>query len=271
LEYSPPIASSLCSFSKREAPWRSRYNSLQCKEEVNDDGHTMNTASKFFRTHQRSLSLLGALIVFTTFIVKDAIRDHAKDLVDSIDSAESAYRSGIDLTLVSKEIIDTELRIDHLSEGQSAVPSFQKEHVQVATDILTNTSLYLDKLEALNRLLPENQQDQTSIESAEQTLKEDQAQINDLFDKARQPSVLKSDTADDERSLSQIESRLWFQYWQARPLGDKLARKAEATKNDREARYRSITIASYGLYTLGWGLALFARILGGDDPISEDD
>jgi hypothetical protein len=37
------------------------------------------------------ISLLGAVIVFGTFLARDTRRDKLKDLVDSIESAENAY------------------------------------------------------------------------------------------------------------------------------------------------------------------------------------
>ena len=45
----------------------------------------------FLRKHHRSVTLIGAIIVFVTFIVKEALRDHLKDLVDSIENARSVF------------------------------------------------------------------------------------------------------------------------------------------------------------------------------------
>jgi hypothetical protein len=41
--------------------------------------------------HSRLLIFVGALIVFVTFLVKEGLRERLKDLVDSIDTAQSVF------------------------------------------------------------------------------------------------------------------------------------------------------------------------------------
>jgi len=41
--------------------------------------------------HSRLLIFVGALIVFVTFLVKESLRERLKDLVDSIDTAQSVF------------------------------------------------------------------------------------------------------------------------------------------------------------------------------------
>ena len=47
--------------------------------------------STFLRRHSRFITFCGALIVFATFVVKDAVRDHLKGVVDAQQVAETTF------------------------------------------------------------------------------------------------------------------------------------------------------------------------------------
>ena len=53
----------------------------------NSDGDFRN----FLRRHSRILTVLGALIVFVTFVVKEGLRDRGKDLLASVESAQTTF------------------------------------------------------------------------------------------------------------------------------------------------------------------------------------
>src|SRR5450631_1626524 len=48
-----------------------------------------NRIASLVRDHHKSLTVLGGLVIFITFIVKETVRDHLKDLADSINKSES--------------------------------------------------------------------------------------------------------------------------------------------------------------------------------------
>ena len=62
---------------------------------------------------KRSLSVIGALILFVTFIVKDGLRDRAKDLASAIDSAQDFYvlKEGIDLANAELRAIESRVGV----------------------------------------------------------------------------------------------------------------------------------------------------------------
>lgn len=72
---------------------------------------TKHRVSRFIRRHNRSLTFVGALIVFATFVVKEGFRDHLKGLVKQIDNATSVFvirqdteRTGLVLKAIEDEI-----------------------------------------------------------------------------------------------------------------------------------------------------------------------
>jgi hypothetical protein len=56
------------------------------------------------KKHEGILTLIGALIVFGTFIVKDTIRERYKEWAESIETAEIHYKLAAELTDTKKEI-----------------------------------------------------------------------------------------------------------------------------------------------------------------------
>lgn len=55
---------------------------------------TISTVTRFvalLRKHNRVVTLVGALIVFATFVFKEALRENFKDLADSVERAEDSY------------------------------------------------------------------------------------------------------------------------------------------------------------------------------------
>jgi hypothetical protein len=58
----------------------------------------------FFRTHDRVLSVLGAIMVFGTFIARDAIRDSVKDRASSLESARGLFYIRKDLSKIKTDI-----------------------------------------------------------------------------------------------------------------------------------------------------------------------
>src|SRR5947209_6049165 len=56
------------------------------------------------KRHEGLLTVIGALIVFATFIVKDTIRERYKEWAESIDSAEVHYKLASELGAANKGI-----------------------------------------------------------------------------------------------------------------------------------------------------------------------
>jgi hypothetical protein len=46
----------------------------------------------FLRKHNRILTFVGALVVFLTFVIKEGLREHLKDLVEALGSAQNIFR-----------------------------------------------------------------------------------------------------------------------------------------------------------------------------------
>jgi hypothetical protein len=72
----------------------------------------------FLRRHARVISLSGAFILFTTFLVKEEVRDYQKDLLGDIQTARSTYSASRN----TSEVINTELQLEYLRQFPTPQP-----------------------------------------------------------------------------------------------------------------------------------------------------
>jgi hypothetical protein len=69
----------------------------------------------FIRQHRQLITVVGAIVVFFTFVTKEIFRDELKDSVDSFSKAEMTLSIGTSITKVresireSRNTLDTEL------------------------------------------------------------------------------------------------------------------------------------------------------------------
>ena len=81
----------------------------------------------FFQKHNKSLAFIGALIVFTTFIVKEDLREYWKRTADAIETYKRAYSSQSDMqTLLSRldELLREIFQTEYLVGRQGKLPSY---------------------------------------------------------------------------------------------------------------------------------------------------
>ena len=73
----------------------------------------------FFVRHARLLSFVGAFIVFGTFIIKDALRDTSKDLLQSLSFAQASFALRSDNNTIIDKIDQVDSRVNSLAFHQS--------------------------------------------------------------------------------------------------------------------------------------------------------
>jgi hypothetical protein len=218
---------------------------------------TKHRVRRFFRAHNRSLTFIGAMIVFATFVVKEGFRDHLKDLVDQTDNATSVFairqdteRTGLVLKTIEDEIANgnaarsserTSRATNDADTIHRDLVRFREEEPMLASS-LDNVDALMDKsgnvgygvdLFDLIKLKAE-------IEIASLNLNATPAQLNDL--------ILQFETL--QIRVSAIETQALV--------------SANLAKYKNERLYSICAWVSYGLYAFGWGLGLCGRLSGGE-------
>jgi hypothetical protein len=230
-----------------------------------------------FHRYRHVITVFGALLVFATYVVKDAIRDEIKDTVESLQAADyqffatSENRAIFDLVKTIALVLKDEATKKHKGSetvGEAAAPIVAK----VADDLMA--------AESLKMLIEKLPDDETGLRQLNDDL---QKRRNSMFDTLQQitPEIQKRastpiDDLPDEDAVSESDKRAYEMGDQLEKLEDEgaaleldLAKGAkQAVKRSREIRtseeqrLRRYTHISYFLYGVGWSLALFGRLVG---------
>jgi hypothetical protein len=83
--------------------------------------NTRRFGSSRLHRHNRLLTFVGALIVFTTFVVKEGLRERLKDFVDSVGAAESTFMIRGDTNIANSLLRSLEEDIAMLSARRQSV------------------------------------------------------------------------------------------------------------------------------------------------------
>jgi hypothetical protein len=90
---------------------------------------SMRQLKRFIHKYDRLLSVLGALIIFLTFLAREGFRDELKELVDSIDAAQSVF-------LIRSDNRDIAEQVAHLQESLGAK---QPQYVLTPSNVLSRS------------------------------------------------------------------------------------------------------------------------------------
>ncbi|MFZ1007470.1 MAG: hypothetical protein WAN65_11570 [Candidatus Sulfotelmatobacter sp.] len=115
----------------------------------------------WLKKHSRLVAFAGALVVFTTFVLKEGFRDYLKDLVDTVDKAETLFsvRHEIDLAVrhigfVENKLADTGDIRDRSVEGR--MPKWNYRRADSAMSEVAGTAAFLQAVSDLVDKLPNN-------------------------------------------------------------------------------------------------------------------
>ncbi|HEY1648093.1 MAG TPA: hypothetical protein VGF96_08935 [Terracidiphilus sp.] len=245
----------------------------------------------FLKRHDKWLSMFGALIVFGTFLIKDALKESAREARDSFESARVNYVSRHNAeeirTAVVSGMTDSAKNVDLLIEA-ILNRSDPRKH-----DFVSDRSLqfFLDSSDQfiqhaerniglaseLADRIPSAIAERKTILEMKTRLESTKAKLQDV----RQYEERKDIHSEDRSIQKQMPSENSTDEFEARysevehavvdsmkitqdvtRISDQIVSNAEKEANRLQARYDHYTLASYGLYIFGWTLALAGRLFG---------
>lgn len=224
----------------------------------------INRFRAFARSHNRLLTFVGALIVFFTFVIKEGLREHLKDLVDSIDSAQTFYTVRSDSQNLSAKLSDLQQHLADLEDevssrnnksgdGSQDDPAIRTGAVKSALDAL---EVSLDNMSHLAGKLPEAPTYEKTIAALQQKIDQTYSTLEE--------DVSSQEGLDEFRQTpeTEIEARARLLSHQVDSAASALLQDAGKEQARREHYFEVCTWISYGLYVIGWGVGLLGRILG---------
>jgi hypothetical protein len=223
-----------------------------------DTGHIQRGAA---RRRERTLTLIGALIVFFTFIAKEAIKEHVKEKTDAINGARTlnTIRNDIQGLMQGEDWIASRLAFEQQSTHKSQSVSMQLIQYQEVS-IARMSSTVAQTLNAAAELLKQapdadlrerlsglwdqwkvfdKEADQFATDAKNPSMRE---AVNDRY----VPLLTKGSGISNELLI--INAKISVHAWEV------------LERSERELNVW--TWISYVLYALGWGLALYARLSG---------
>jgi len=220
------------------------------------------------------LIIIGALILFATFAIKDVLRDSAKGLAESINAAENLYLIRDDDLELHEELdeIDADVfksRMDSLSAPlnsrksdvrKSARSADFERNSQRLLRIENETGLEVDNLARLVLKAPPTPEHMA--EFSELIKQWDLFKINSLkADSAELKLKVFDFTAVNNRNRKDY-SDVWVLSQRIHLVGALIVDDAQETKEKKEHLVSVFTPISYGLYVLGVLLTLLSKFFG---------
>jgi hypothetical protein len=243
----------------------------------------MVKCTAFFTKHRRLVSFTGALIVFITFIVKDALREHVKDIVDSQAVAETTYyldsdinETHIDLSDILQQIKDTapggiadrtKLEKSSLRSNRPSVIRDQlyteiKEGFERESILEENESNALDSMGVLVDTLPSNDSNRQQMDKLENSFSQLEASEKALDEMLSHPSYNWKVEIDENAIIAEELDTLTQQ---TNNFARNVLLEFINLSNNEKNLYKKYTWASYILYAIGWSLALVGRFMGSNE------
>jgi len=227
----------------------------------------------FFQQHTKGLSFVGALIVFSTFVVREGIRERFKDLSDSISSAESVFETRADVNELPIYLAYLDYRIGtldaKLNVDPKSNPSFTLATMRETVDLMVQNSKRAGTaIENLQRTIQTLGNDR-SINTKLSEITNDTALWKSRSDFVQNSAIAANRAQPPQPDrITQIISKANevnaaltnLRYDKIVPLQTELVSFAENKRAHYQKLFDLSTWASYLLYLVGWGLALAGRM-----------
>jgi hypothetical protein len=212
---------------------------------------------RFVHKHDRLLSVFGALIIFLTFLAREKFRDELKELVDSVDAAESVFMIRSDNHDVAEQIEYVHQYLTSKRQTWEGLRSPDGYYRELTAEL--DASLHL--------LAKVPHGEELNKEGRDLLARREKWHMDILYPIAPLPSD--PPTAQEKAAIAAqdaAEKKLWEDAKvldnQARDFGRRvvdLARKVEA---EDEYRYRMSKSIIVILFILGWSLTFVGKIFG---------
>jgi cation transport regulator ChaB len=231
-----------------------------------------NRLIAFLQRHDRLVTFLAAVLAFTAFLVKEGFREEWKDLVDSVDSAESVFLLRADIHSVDRRLAIHDR--DQKDFGDGGAPTHEnlidtwevtQQWLQYAASSLQSTKGLLDKLDDENgqrEQLDNLQKQHDALQASAKTLWKTIYDLASEYQNAHKgkqikllPLKVKKQIDDDLLAAAGL-------YDNASTLSQAVYKEAENQREARSKRYKAVKISAYVLYGILAIVGLIGKLSG---------
>lgn len=229
---------------------------------------------------ERLFTLLGALILFVTFIVKDSKREEYKELVAAISNAQVVFGTRDQLLTVLQRVSYTSTQLERLSlyfkhkksssQSEAETLADLPESFAAAEDMTETSSVQLTMLQDLVKKVPDAPVDLKQRIEMEKTTAD---KLNESLELEEGTVAAKTGQSDSdlepELKLEDFATRINNQMNKSLKLlqstgqlHDEAMKVVETSRAKSEETLGWYSKGSIVLYILGWSVALCAKLYG---------
>jgi hypothetical protein len=237
------------------------------------------------------MTLVGGLIVFATFVVKDAWREHLKETLDSAAAAGTEYLIRSDAVSVREDVqslsVEQFLSVERITADKlTSATKHDKEWTAHYENLMIDQATHDSRLvsqtcadiwmsyQSTKQLIERTHGERlsarlTGLRKDMETLATDCSDFADTS--RRRADNIRPLTSAKIAELTELDDRFTALYSKAEALLPQLQIigaegfvAEEQSRHELERRYRIWSWISYGLYGFGWSLALYGRLQSAD-------
>jgi hypothetical protein len=255
---------------------------------ITEHGRQNSTNQSFrgwLRRHEQAVTLVGAFIVFATFIVREEVRENLKDLVSSIETASAVFASRRDTSAVANQLNDIGTSLADISNivlpgAAGAVGAYPDKASALVQGLrfrayfLKNYSAslisYLDNIDQLSERITVDRSETKQSEELRNQVTQFQTDCETAIDHL-QPWLDEYKTESDvfDKAFAKVVMPLIPRTGQLsdkiHKLGDDVLARANKIRREEESWFRLVSWLSIGLFAVGWALGVTAKLFGLED------
>lgn len=235
---------------------------------------------------KKIISILGATIIFVTFLAKEAKRDHLKELADAIDSAEATFINGEEHRHMDAMI--EHFRDDFIDFSQDPTKPLDLSHLtfigtvdqapfvelsKYQSSIKTAERLYIS-IERLSDDLPKSDDRAKNLMEVKQKIDDFKPTLDALIQRVDELVKQKvpgrqigQQLSDQFAQVDDADDAIWASL---RGQSDDTFKEAEPARKAKRGDYEFWTVVFYILYCFGAVVGLIGILLEDDKKVVED-
>jgi hypothetical protein len=245
------------------------------KNSLDNDKKDAGQVGSFLKRYNKIVAFVGATIVVSTFIVKEAWRENLKSLGDTIETAQNIF------TLRSDGVSTTSLLIGLTSEVEAIRAKISGNEFGLTLPGINRTMLMYsgelrqlhtstDNLSSLIDKLPQQKEHKENLDKSLAQLQREQTafrHVGELTARAvANESADGTPSAEDAKAITsaifQLNLGISELYRSIDSLTSATLADAQAARARQERLFGIATWVSYCLYALGWVFSLIGKLFG---------
>jgi hypothetical protein len=211
----------------------------------------------------KRLAIASVLLIISSYIVKEVLKENLKELHDSLASAESQFRAELDQSAISLQLINVQQQIESIKLEAGSKDPHRDFSALIAQDILQaqQAKAHLDAdFDGVSRLIEKFPSAATDLRKLRDQVREQIEKVDKQIDE-----MLKPKPEHDLGRFVEVKMAMVFALVDEIPvavLGDATLTAAHQVQEATERLIRICTWTIYVLFFLGAALALYAAVTG---------